>query len=477
MIFDEKLVKEVTKGALFITNTDGWFSFERLLPEQAKAFAVERNYTLQVPCTAGVSLCFRTDAREFSFDYRVTGAVSRFFFAFDLLIDGGKYATFGKEVGEDEGKCLFTLPAGDKEVELYLPCIEITKLKNITVDGSITPVPRLPRMLFLGDSITQGYDSHTPFGCYTAIVSRKMGYEQLNQAISGAVFMPDTIAPLPDRKPDCIVVSFGTNDWKHGSSGLRGRVEAYFAKLHLLFGDTPIFAITPLWRADNQPPTVCGTLIDVMQLIEEVCARYPNIRTVDGFSIVPHDRNLFRDHRLHPNELGYAYYADGVIKAMQTTVPVRRIRGASMAYDISRTREASRGIVLQDGKLLISHDIQMDMVMTPGGGKEQGETNEECCAREIEEETGLVVRVGKEALIVEEFYEDVRYITHYFLCELVGVGTKHLTALEEAHGLVPEWASPEEFLRVVARHADFAESCEEKRGLYLREYTAAVRIL
>ena len=478
MIFDEKLVKAVTKGVLSVTNEDGWFGFERLLPGQAAEFT-RKGYGSQVPCAAGVSLCFRTDARTLSFSYRVSGAVSRMFFYFDLLVDGKKVDSFGKEVGDDEGHCSFSLPAGEKEVEVYLPCLQKVELKDISADGKITPAPRLPKLLFLGDSITQGYDSHTPFGCYTAIVSHTLGYEQLNQGISGAGFYPGTLEEIPGYKPECIVVSFGTNDWKHGTQNFPDVVRTYFQKLHAIFGDTPVFAIIPIWRKDCEPPTCVGTFEDAKNIIRSVCASYPNITIVEGDAFFPRDTTLFRDARLHPNEEGFVYYADGLMRAMQgkPLVPIVRILGENRVKPYTRTREASRGIVLQDGKLLISRDIAMDMVMTPGGGKEHDETNEQCCAREIAEETGTLVSVGAELLIVEEFYEDVRYVTRYFRCSPCGVTEKHLTALEQERGLVSEWVSPEQFLQTVSRHADFAAVFEEKRGLYLREYTAASRIL
>ena len=51
-------------------------------------------------------------------------------------------------------------------------------------------------------------------------------------------------------------------------------------------------------------------------------------------------------------------------------------------------RHASRGIVIKDGKLLLSYESNEDKYIIPGGGVEDGETLAECCAREIKEETG-----------------------------------------------------------------------------------------
>jgi ADP-ribose pyrophosphatase YjhB (NUDIX family) len=56
-----------------------------------------------------------------------------------------------------------------------------------------------------------------------------------------------------------------------------------------------------------------------------------------------------------------------------------------------KARVSCRGIVISDGKLLLSYESKKDVYMSPGGGLESGEAPEECCVREIKEETGLDV--------------------------------------------------------------------------------------
>ena len=51
-----------------------------------------------------------------------------------------------------------------------------------------------------------------------------------------------------------------------------------------------------------------------------------------------------------------------------------------------RTRVASRAFLINDGKILLSHELNTEVYLIPGGGAEKNETAEECCIREIRED-------------------------------------------------------------------------------------------
>ena len=148
------------------------------------------------------------------------------------------------------------------------------------------------------------------------------------------------------------------------------------------------------------------------------------------------------------------------------------IRGTNAHETFSRRRIGCRGIVIKDARMLISHEVNADYYLIPGGGLEDGETAEACCVREIREETGYIVKPVSHFLTINEYYQEYQYVSHYFLCEIVGKTERDLTAGEIERGLVPEWIAPEKMLARYAKHEDFAAASEEKRGAYLREYTA-----
>ena len=53
-----------------------------------------------------------------------------------------------------------------------------------------------------------------------------------------------------------------------------------------------------------------------------------------------------------------------------------------------RIRHSGRAIIIKDNKILLSHEVNTNIYMSPGGGLEENEAVSECCVREVEEETG-----------------------------------------------------------------------------------------
>ncbi len=148
------------------------------------------------------------------------------------------------------------------------------------------------------------------------------------------------------------------------------------------------------------------------------------------------------------------------------------ICGTNAFESFSKTRVGCRGIVADNSRILISHELNVDFYSIPGGGMEKDETPEECCVREVLEETGYIVKPVKHFLTLNEYYEEYKYIDHYFVCEATAKAEQSLTESERECGLIPEWIEIDKILDIFSRHNDYAPTNEEKRGAYLREYTA-----
>lgn len=149
-----------------------------------------------------------------------------------------------------------------------------------------------------------------------------------------------------------------------------------------------------------------------------------------------------------------------------------KIYGENRFEQPAKVREASRGIVISGGKLLLTYEVNTDQWFIPGGGMEPGENPEQCCVRELAEETGCAVRPHDHFLTIYEYYEEWEFISRYFTCELTGEAARSLTERELEVGLEPRWVYFDEAVEIFSKHQDYAAENEMKRGAYLREYEA-----
>lgn len=148
------------------------------------------------------------------------------------------------------------------------------------------------------------------------------------------------------------------------------------------------------------------------------------------------------------------------------------ILGENRFAEQTKTRVACRGIVISEGKILLTYEVNTDQYFIPGGGLEDNESPEECCIRELAEETGYVVKPLQQYLTIHEYYEEWFFVSHYFICEATGRTARELTAREAEAGLEPRWVPFEDAIEIFSKHQEYAAEDEMKRGAYLREYEA-----
>ena len=152
------------------------------------------------------------------------------------------------------------------------------------------------------------------------------------------------------------------------------------------------------------------------------------------------------------------------------------IYGENRFAEHTKIREACRGIVVKDGNILLSYMENSDLWMIPGGGVENGESYEDCCIRELAEETGILVKPLYCSLIINEYYKEYLYSSRYFICEADGHTERSLTEQEEQEGLEPRWVPVEKAIEIFSKHQEYGHM-EMKRGMYFREYKALTACL
>ncbi len=108
----------------------------------------------------------------------------------------------------------------------------------------------------------------------------------------------------------------------------------------------------------------------------------------------------------------------------------------------------SSGLCINDkGQLLMvlqGKSKEKKLWSMPTGGREDNETFEQCCMREIKEETGYLTEIVEEIKIKRVVYETVNIIAeiHYYSVKIVGGGR----SIQDPDGLIYDiaWKGIEE---------------------------------
>ena len=138
----------------------------------------------------------------------------------------------------------------------------------------------------------------------------------------------------------------------------------------------------------------------------------------------------------------------------------------------TKIREACRGIVICNDKILLTYEANTDQWFIPGGGLEANESIKECCVRELAEETGCVVDIKEEYLTINEYYDEWLFVSHYFICEYIGNTERTLTNREIEVGLEPRWIDLKKAVDIFSKYQNYANESKMKLGAYRREYNA-----
>lgn len=326
-------IRSITTGAVRIEEENNKLRFHRFTEEQTalyEEFSIKNGRTFNDRCkaTAGVKLRFKTNSRKLKLAGEVFQSTSRTYYSFDVFVNGKlidcidnfsqvelpvnytevelPLGSFSKEID---------LGMGDKEVCVYFPWSVLPLLEEVCLDDGATmePVKATKRLLAFGDSITQGYDALRPSIRYASRLAELLHAEELNKGIGGEVFFPALAQTKDDFSPDYITVAYGTNDFSlcH-EDDFKVRCRAFYTALSKNYPYSKIFAITPIWRSDYTGERAFGPFENVEKYIRSAVVDLENVTVISGFDLVPKDSKYYSDLRLHPNDEGFAYYADNL---------------------------------------------------------------------------------------------------------------------------------------------------------------------
>lgn len=265
---------QLLRGALEVEETDRGVLPHRL-PAWARAQLPDPQLLMAESQPSGVRLAFRTAATVIELEAlpakRVyAGAPARPDGVYDLVVDG-ELAAQGTIPGGtvlstdlmtaqvtrsegDPGRVRFAdLPAGEKDVEIWLPHDETTEPIALHTDAPVTPAPPSGRRTWLhhGSSISHGSNAAHPTGTWPAVAARRAGLDLVNLGYAGSALLDQCVArTIRDTPADLITLKIGINVVNLDvmrQRAFRSAVHGFLDTVRDGHPDTPVVLVSPIW--------------------------------------------------------------------------------------------------------------------------------------------------------------------------------------------------------------------------------------
>ena len=308
-------IKNITVGSVDTEERDGGIFFAKCTKKQLAAWA-EKNATLakNAAATTGVRLDLHTDSQNISFKV-LSGK------KYEILVDGLMFRQYLSAKGNVISLELSD-PLGNKKDEYRVTVIfpshdEPAGIEYVELDDGAFVKPHSfdRKILFIGDSITQGWASSHDSYSYAYRLSSFFNAESVIQGTGGAYFHEDCFDRI-DFDPDVVFMAYGTNDFGHFKTydELRAHADAHMALVAEEYKGKKLFYISPIWR-NKRDGKAMGSFEGCRNTLIE-CAEKNGFEHIDGLTLVPPRPELFQDEYLHPNDNGFSLYAENLIRQL-----------------------------------------------------------------------------------------------------------------------------------------------------------------
>ncbi len=259
--------------------------------------------------STGVTIDLETDAERVTFEVR--GA------KFEILVNGDLYGQY--RFGDQPCRTIAVTLDGDmNRVTLVMPSHDDGGvLGSVNVENATVITPHIfdRKMLFLGDSITQGWNAKYDSLSYAYQVADHFNAERVINGIGGAYYLADSFDTI-DFDPDIVIVAYGVNDFLHykDASDFKRELVGYLQKVKDAYGDKRVFVTAPI-HIFREVVNPMGDYAFVRELIKTTAEGF-GFTVLDGYKFVPHFEDFYADD-LHPNDLGFSVYARKMIRTLE----------------------------------------------------------------------------------------------------------------------------------------------------------------
>jgi len=274
---------------------------------------------IRVSCLSGAFIGVKTTAKNIDIELEIKGR-ARNYLGLDVEVDGIVMKSLRMNLLPEMKKVTLHLvefpDEKERQIKVYLPVsVEVDSI-SFSADGEPLKKPE-QRLLFFGDSITQGMDAVSPVCTYPVVCAKILNMDYINQGVGGYVFDAGSLDEDFPIEPDIITVAYGVNDWNKDKSAweINQAAATYLEKLKSIFKKAHIFVITPIWTDRENQKKASGTLQDLRKNIEQV-AKKTGCYVINGLTLVPNNSFYFVDG-IHPNETGHLMYGTNLACIIQ----------------------------------------------------------------------------------------------------------------------------------------------------------------
>lgn len=378
----------IVRGALELEETPKGLLPHRL-PERARRQNIDLQLAMAEIESSGVRLAFHTEATAIELETHRTkagypGLPPLPGGNYDLVVDGRLVERVTGSGGDEMIVNLSTgtsqilpgpagiirfadLPAGPKDVEIWLPFDEITRLVALrTTAPAVPPTEPRRRWVHHGSSISHGFSVAGPSVIWPALAATQGGVDLVNLGFNGNAMLDPFIArALRDTPADLLSVKIGANLVVADVMRLRAfgpAVHGFLDTIREGQPKTPLLVVSPLWCPiieDTPGPAVpdlgTGTMLfratgdpaeraagkltlsvirdELSRIVTERATDDPNLHYLDGRTL--YGKADFAEHpmpdALHPDTAAHCSIGERFAKhAFGADGPFDQVRDAGL---------------------------------------------------------------------------------------------------------------------------------------------------